>query len=154
MSTQREGWDRHPAIRSGRRLRPGERAVDLACRAAGSWPYAALLLAAVGAGTVVAVSSDRRAGAVALLGLGLSTLALLEITLGLMGAGRARRTATEVASYHLDQARRSAAATEELRGEVLRLHTDFAWIAASAEKAGHRPAARSEPSGNDPMLGA
>jgi uncharacterized membrane protein len=138
MARTRAGPDlggRHPGIRSGHRLRPGERAVDLACRVAGSWPYAALLVAAIVAGTAVAVST----GAVAVLGLGLSTLALLEVTLVLMAARRAQRTATEVAIYHLDQARRSAAATEELRGEVQRLHADLAWIAARTEKASHHP---------------
>ncbi len=138
------GWDRHPGVRSGRRLGTGERAVDLACRVAGSWPYVALLTAAIAGGIGVAVSTDRRAGAVALLGLGLSTLALLEVTLVLMAARRAQRTATEVVLYHLDLARRSSAAAEELRIEVERLHADLATIAAQTEKSSHQAQPRSD----------
>ena len=125
--------ERHPGVRVGRRLRTGERAVDFACRAIGSWPYAMLLAFAGVAGIVLS-----QAGGVTLLGLGLSILSLLEVTLVLMAARRARRTMTEVALYHLDQARRSSAVAEELRGDVRRLHADLARIAAHLEKSSQR----------------
>jgi len=133
----RNGWDRHPGVRSGRRLGPGERAADLLCRAVGSWAYLALLAGGISVGVAVALPRDTRAGAVALLGLGLSILALLEVSLVLMAARRAERTATDVALYHLDQGRRAAAAAEELRGDVQRLHADIARIAAQTDKSAY-----------------
>ena len=131
------GWDAHPGVRSGRRLGPGDRATDLVCRAAGSWRYLFLLAAGIAAAVLLTAPHDRRAGAVDLLALGLSAVALLEVTVVLMAARRHDRTTTELALYDLDQSRRSTAVAEDLRAEVQRLHADLARIAAQTERLGH-----------------
>jgi len=130
------GWARHPGVRSGRRLTLGERAADRLWRAIGSWSYLAVLAVAVTATAVTAVRHDGRAGAVALLSLGLSALALVEISLVLMSARRAERNTTEAALYDLDQGRRATAVAEDLRAEVQRLHADLARIAARVDRSG------------------
>ena len=128
------GWAGHPGVRSGRRLTVGERTADIVSHAAGTWRYLAVLAAALVAGAAVAVRRDDRAGAVALLGLGLSALALIEVSLVLMAARRAERNTIEAARYLLDQSRRAAAVTEDLRAEVQRLHADMARIVAQTER--------------------
>jgi uncharacterized membrane protein len=133
---RRPGWARHPGVRSGRRLTFGERAADRLWGAVGSWSYLAVLAAVVAAAAVTAVRHDERAGAVALLSLGLSALALVEISLVLMAARRAERNTTEAALYDLDQGRRATAVAEDLRDEVQRLHADLARIAARVDRSG------------------
>jgi len=137
----RPGWDQHPGVRTGRRLRPGEHVVDVFCRVAGSWTYLIMVGIAVLAGVAVALSHDSRAGGLTRLDVGLSALVLAAVSLVLMAARRAERIATELALYNLDQARRATAIAEDLREEMARLHTDVARIAAYAEKEGgrHRP---------------
>ena len=110
------GWDQHPAVRTGRRLGPGERAADLVFRVAGAW------IGVLGC-VVLVVALPARA-------------AVVPLVLVLIAARRADRIAAELALYHLDQARRATAIAEDLRGEMQRLHTDVARIAASAERAG------------------
>jgi hypothetical protein len=90
------------------------------------------------AGTIV-VRHDRNADAVALLSLGLSGLALLEVSLVLMAARRAERTTAEIALDHLDRSRRATAVAEDLRTEVQRLHAELARLAARTERSGYRP---------------
>jgi uncharacterized membrane protein len=133
---RRPGWARHPGVRSGRRLTFGERAADRLWGAVGSWSYLAVLAAVVAAAAVTAVRHDERTGAVALLSLGLSALALVEISLVLMAARRAERNTTEAALYDLDQGRRATAVAEDLRDEVQRLHADLARIAARVDRSG------------------
>jgi uncharacterized membrane protein len=130
------GWARHPGVRSGHRLTLGERAADRLLRAVGSWSYLAVLAVAVTATALTAVRHDDRAGAVTLLSLGLSALALVEISLVLMAARRAERNTTEAALYELDQGRRATAVAEDLRDEVQRLHADLARIAARVDRSG------------------
>jgi uncharacterized membrane protein len=139
------GWARHPGVRSGPRLTMGERTADLVSRAAGTWSYLTVLAAAIIVAGTVAVWQDDRAGAVAMLSLVLSALALIEISLVLMAGRRADRNLREAALYDLDQGRRATAVAEDLRGEVQRLHEDLARIAAQAERSAiplHQPPAR------------
>jgi uncharacterized membrane protein len=112
----------------------GERTADVVARAAGTWSYLVLLAAAIVVAASVAVWQDDRAGAVAMLSLVLSALALIEISLVLMAGRRADRKAGEAALYGLDQGRRATALAEELRAEVHRLHEDLARLAAQAER--------------------
>jgi uncharacterized membrane protein len=122
---RRPVWARHPGVRSGRRLRFGERAADRLWRAAGTWSYLAVLVVAVS----LAVRRD-------LLGLGLSGLALAEVSLVLMAERRIERNLAEAALYDLDQGRRATAVAEDLRAEVQRLHVDLARIAAKVDRSG------------------
>lgn len=126
----RQGWDQHPGVRTGRRLRRGEQATDLVCRIAGSWIYLIAVIVTVLVGVAAAQQHGSLAG-------GLAGLALVEVSLILVAARRAERIAMELALYNLDQARRTAAIAEELRGEMQRLHADIARIAAYTEKAGY-----------------
>jgi uncharacterized membrane protein len=130
---------RHPGVRSGSRLTFGERAADLLLRAAGSWAYLVTLALAIAVAAALVVRRDDSADAVALLSLALSGLALLEVSLVLMAARRAERTATEIALDHLDRSRRATAVAEDLRGEVQRLHAELARLAARTERSGYRP---------------
>jgi uncharacterized membrane protein len=132
--TGRQGWDQHPGVRTGHRLRPGEHVADVLSRVAGSWTY--LIMIAVGTLVAVAAALPHDGLAVAL-----SALALIEVSLVLMAARRAERIATELALYNLDQARRATAVAEDLRDELGRLHADVARIAAHTDIAG-RPARR------------
>jgi uncharacterized membrane protein len=131
----------HPGVRSGQRLRAGERAADLLCRAGGSWAYLTLVAAAIAVAALVAVPGDSRT--VTLVGFGLSALAALEVAVALMATRRAERIAAEVAQYQLDQGRRAGAAAEELRADMGRLYAELARIAAQAEIA--RGSTRSRP---------
>jgi uncharacterized membrane protein len=142
------GWARHPGVRSGPRLTMGERTADLVSQAAGTWSYLTVLAAAIIVAGTVAVWQDDRAGAVAMLSLVLSALALIEISLVLMAGRRADRNLREAALYDLDQGRRATAVAEDLRGEVQRLHEDLARIAAQAERSAiplHQPPVRPRP---------
>jgi uncharacterized membrane protein len=112
----------------------GERTAEVVARAAGTWSYLVLLAVAIVVAASVAVWQDDRAGAVAMLSLVLSALALIEISLVLMAGRRADRKAGEAALYGLDQGRRATALAEELRAEVHRLHEDLARLAAQAER--------------------
>ncbi|WP_045875153.1 hypothetical protein [Pseudofrankia sp. DC12] len=141
----RPGWDRHPGVRSGRQLPVRERVSDRLCRAAGSWGYATFLTGGIAVATALPVLHDGRAGPVAIAGLMLASLALLEVWLVLMVARRAERIAADVALHDLAQARRAGAAAEEMRGEIQHLRSDLARLAANLERsisAPHRGAHR------------
>jgi len=135
------GWDQHPGVRAGRRLRPGERASDLLCRAAGSWTYLIALTGAILAGAAVVSLQNPGAGAAAWLAAGLAGVAALEVPAVLVAARRSERIARELALYQLDQSRRAAAVAEDLRTEMQRLRDDVARLAARADIAGY-PARR------------
>jgi uncharacterized membrane protein len=119
------------------------RTTDLLCRAVGSWTYLALLAAGIGVAAAVAVPGGGRP--VALVGLGVSALAAVEVPVVLMAGRRAERIAADVAHHHLDQGRRVAAVAEELRAEMRRLHAELARIAAQAEVARSSPQSRAHP---------
>ncbi|WP_192809453.1 DUF1003 domain-containing protein [Actinomadura rudentiformis] len=138
----RSGWERHPRVRSGPRLRRGERAADLARDALGSWVCVGATIVLVAAAVVTAVQHDHRAGPAAVVALALSGLALVELPLVLMAVRRHDRTAGEQALFDLDNAHRAEAVTEELTQELERLHTEIARLAARVETAGHASAAR------------
>ena len=135
------GWDQHPGVRAGRRLRPGERAGDLLCRAAGSWAYLIALAVAVLAGAAVVSLQNSGAGAAAWLAAGLAAVAALEVPAVLVAARRSERITRELALYQLDQGRRAAALAEDVRAEMQRLRDDVARLAAHADIAGY-PARR------------
>jgi uncharacterized membrane protein len=132
------GWARHPGVRTGSRLTPGERATDLIVRGAASWTWLALLATAITVAVVLAIRRDGGSGEVARLSLVLSGLALLEVSVVLMATRRRERNSAEAALYDLDQSRRATAVAEDLRGEVERLHTDLARIAAQTARSARR----------------
>jgi uncharacterized membrane protein len=129
---RRRPWAGHPGVRSGRRLRFGDRAADRLWRAAGTWSYLAVLVVAVALALLLAVRAE-------LLGLGLAALALAEVSLVLMAERRIERNLAEAALYDLDQGRRATAVAEDLRAEVQRLHVDLARIAARVDRSGPFP---------------
>jgi uncharacterized membrane protein len=135
------GWDQHPGVRTGRRLRPGERAGDLLCRAVGSWTYLIVLTVAVLTGAAVVSLVNRSADAAIWLATGLAAVAVIEVPAVLLAARRNERLARELALYQLDQGRRAGAVAEDLRAEMQRLRDDVARLAAHADIAGY-PARR------------
>lgn len=126
-----QGWAGHPGVRTGDRLRPGERAADAVCRIAGSWGALIAGLVAGTAGIAAALADD-------LLAAGLSALVLLQVSALLVASRRAERIAAELARYHLDQGRRAAAVAEDLRDDVARLRAEVARIAAGIAITGRR----------------
>jgi hypothetical protein len=133
----RLGWDQHPGVRTGHRLRIGEHAADVFFRVAGSWTYLIVVVAGMVAGAAAVLPGDRHAGGLTDLAVGLSALAVAELSLVLMAGRRAERIATELALYNLDQARRATAIAQDLREEMQRLQADIARIAARTDIAGY-----------------
>ena len=125
-------------MRSDELLSLGERAADRARDGLGSFTFAAGAAVLIGVTIVLAVRHDDRAGPVAVLGLALSGLTLVELSLLLMAARRADRTAAESALYELESDRRAAAGVGELRDEVERLRGDLARLAARMETSSQR----------------
>lgn len=128
------GWEPHPGVRTGKRLRPGERAADLFCRAAGSWAFLLVVAVAVLAGAAEVLRGGDPAGGLAGLTAGLCAVTLLEVSVLLIAARRAERIAADLTRYNLDLTRRATALAEDLRDEVERLHTAVARVAAYTEK--------------------
>lgn len=108
------GWDAHPGVR------PGNRAA-----AAG---ISALLVIGLGAALIIVP--------VAVVALGLATLALVGVLVLLLAVRHHDRVTSEVALYDLDQSRRFTAVAEDLRAEVRRLHDDLARITTQTERLG------------------
>lgn len=86
--------------------------------------------APVAVGIVAALRPDDRTGPVAVLGRVVSGVAVVELSLVLMPARRADRTAAELALHDLDSTLCAAAAIKDLRGEVERLRGNLAGLAA------------------------
>jgi uncharacterized membrane protein len=128
----RRGWELHPGVRSDRGLSWAERAADRARDALGSWAFVAATAVVATVGVGVAVGRDG-AGPVTALGLALSGAAVVELSLVLVAAARADRTAAEVALHDLESDRHTAATLDELRQEVARLGDDLAWLTARLE---------------------
>jgi hypothetical protein len=139
----RRGWELHPGVRSPDRLSARERAADKARDLVGSWSFTIPAAALVAVGIVLALRHDRQAGPVAVLGVVLSGLAVVGLSLVLMAASRADRIAGEAALHQLDSDRRAAAGITELRDEVEQLRVDVARLTARLETA----AGRSRPEG-------
>jgi uncharacterized membrane protein len=115
------------------RLSVRERAADRARDIVGSWTFALAATVLVAVAIVVALRYDRQAGPVAVLGLVLSGLALVGLSLVLMAAGQAYRTAAEVAMHQLDYERRTAAGVAGVHDEVEQLRADVARVTARLE---------------------
>jgi uncharacterized membrane protein len=130
------GWELHPGVRSGRRLTRGERAADVARNIVGSWTFLLALILLLAAGVAVAAT---RAWLVTTFGVALAGLALVGVSLLLIVARRADRTASEWALHDLDHARRAAAAADELRAEVEGLRAELARLTARVETTNRRP---------------
>ena len=135
--TTLSGWDQHPGVRTGRRLRPGERTGDLLCRAAGSWTYLIALTLAILFGGVVGLLQNRSAEAAIWLAAGLAAIAALEVPAVLVAARRSERITRELALYQLDQSRRAAAVAEDVRAEMQRLRDEVARLSGRADIAGY-----------------
>lgn len=136
----RRGWELHPGVRSGGRLSRGERAANLLRDGLGAWGFAAAAAGLAGAGIVVTLRRDGGDPFAVLVAV-MSGAALVELSVLLMAARRADRTAGEVALYDLSSARREAAAVQELREEVERLRTELAALTARLQ-AGQWPGIR------------
>jgi uncharacterized membrane protein len=134
----RRGWELHPGLASGGRLSLGDRAADRARDALGSWTFVAVAAGLVGVGVVMAIRHDEGAGPVAVLGLALSGVAVLGLSLLLMAARRADRNAVRLALHDLESSRCEAATIDEIRGEVTRLHADLARLAARLDTSRQR----------------
>jgi len=137
-------WELHPGVRSGDRLSRGERAADLVRDGLGSWPVTLVGAVLLGSGVAMAVRGGG-AGPVAVLGVILCGLVVLDLSLLLMTARRADRTASELASYDLASKRRAAAAAADLRDEVDRLRAELARVAARLQTSGQVDQAEGDP---------
>ncbi|MFG1604930.1 hypothetical protein [Actinoplanes sp. NPDC049265] len=130
MSTS---WDVHPGVRTGGRLRPGERAADRAGRVLGSGSHLAAVTSVALLVAVTVLVRDGRAPAVADLVAALCVLIVVELAAVLLAARRAERIAAELALFHLDQSRRAGAVAEELRAELQLLRADLARVVAATD---------------------
>jgi uncharacterized membrane protein len=126
-------------VRSHGRLSVRERAADTARDVVGSWTFAVAAGVLVAVGIAEAVRHDRQAGPVAVLGVVLSGLVLVGLSLVLMAARRADRIAGEVALHQLDSDRRAAAGIGEVRDEVEQLRGDLARLTARLETSASMP---------------
>lgn len=125
----------------GRRRQRGDLAADRLRDVVGSWGFLAVATLAVAASTVLAISHDDEAGAVAVLGLLLSGLSVLGLVIVLMAAGRAARNGDRRAMHDAESARRFAAAIADLRDDVDGLRSDVVRISAGVHRS--RPTAGS-----------
>ncbi|SFL57233.1 hypothetical protein SAMN04488085_113110 [Geodermatophilus ruber] len=96
----------------------------------GSWTFVVVIAVLLEVGMVAAIRQDEVDGAVAVLGVVVSGLVLLGLSVLLMTVRRADRVAQELALHHLEATRRTAAELEELRGQVERLAVDVARLNA------------------------
>lgn len=125
------GWEAHPGVRSGARLRRGERAADLARDTLGSWPYVGVVAVLL---MITAVLVRRHGHHVeAVLDLVVSGLALVTASLVLMAMRRIDRAASEQALYALRMARRAEAVAEEILNEVDQVNAGLVRVAARIE---------------------
>jgi hypothetical protein len=133
MSTS---WDRHPGVRTGGRLRQGERVTERLVQVLGSVTLPTTATVATLAAVAV-LTRHNDAGAVADLIAGLSVLIVVELAVVLLAARRAERIAAELALFHLEQSRRAGAVAEELRDELQMLRADVGRVAAAADIGAH-----------------
>ncbi len=127
---RRGRWELHPGVRSPEELTRRERAAAWVGDRIGSWTFVAVTVVLLEAGMVVAVRQDEVDGAVAVLGVVVSGLVLLDLSILFMSIRRADRTAEELAMHHLDATRRTTAELEELSDQVERLAVEVARLDA------------------------
>jgi uncharacterized membrane protein len=127
------GWEAHPGVRAGARLRRGERAADLARDMLGSWPYVGMVVVLVTITAMLVERHDQHAGAVATLDLAVSGFALVTMSLVLMATRRIDRTASEQALYELRLACRADSLTAEILGDLDQINSGLARVAARIE---------------------
>ena len=127
---RRRGWELHPGVRSPERLPRRERAAGWIGGRIGSWTFVVLLAVLLAVGMVVAVRQDEVDGAVAVLGVVVSGLILLDLSILLMAIRRADRMAAELAVHHLEATGRTAAEMAELGGDMERLAVEVARLNA------------------------
>jgi type VI protein secretion system component VasK len=108
-------------------------------RSAGPIALLAAVAVVVITGAALAVRADAAAGAVAVLGLVLSGVAVVGICLVLIVARSSGRAARAHALRQLGAARRAEAVAADLRDEVVRLQSDLARLAARIETSHRRP---------------
>lgn len=126
------GWEAHPGVRSGARLRRGERAADLGRDMLGSWPYVGVVVVLF---TIITTMLVQRHGhhAGAVLAVVVAGFALVSVSLILMATRRIDRSASEQASYALGMARRAEALTEEILNELDQVNAGLVRVAARIE---------------------
>jgi len=141
---RRRPWELHPGVRSPDGLTRRERAAAWTGDRIGSWSFVVPAVVLLGAGTVVAVRRDRVDGAVAVLGVVVSGVVLLDLSILLMAIGRADRTAEELAMHDLEATRRTTAEIEELGRQLERLSVEVARLGARISAGTHAAAAGGE----------
>lgn len=127
------GWESHPGVRAGARLRRGERAADLARDMLGSWPYVGAVAILVTIAAVMVDRHHRHAGVIAILDLVVSGFALVTVSLVLMATRRIDRTTSEQALYDLGSARHIETVIEEILGDLDQTNAGLARLAARIE---------------------
>jgi uncharacterized membrane protein len=136
-------WEQHPGVRSPEQLTRRERAAAWVGDRIGSWTFVAVTVVLLEVGMVVAIREDEVDGAIAVLGVVVSGLVLLDLSVLFMAIRRADRTAAELAMHHLESARRTTTALEELGAQVERVAVDLARLDARL-RTRQQPPAREE----------
>lgn len=126
----RRGWDLHPGVRSPDGLPRRDRAAAWIGDRIGSWTFVLVTAVLLEVGMVMAVRQDEVDGAIAVLGVVVSGLVLLDLSILLMAIRRADRTAEELAMHQLDETRRAAAEMAELRGQLDQMAVEIARVHA------------------------
>jgi uncharacterized membrane protein len=117
-------------VRSPERLPRGERVAAWIGDRLGSWTFVVVMAVLLEIGMVAAVRQDEVDGAVAVLGVVVSGLVLLDLSILLMAIRRADRTAEELAMHHLEATGRTAAEMAELGERIERLAVEVAQLNA------------------------
>jgi uncharacterized membrane protein len=127
---RRRRWELHPGVRSPERLPRRERAAAWIGDRIGSWTFVLVMAVLLEVGMIAAIRRDEVDGAVAVLGVVVSGLVLLDLSILLMTIRRADRTAEELAMHHLEATGRTAAEMAELGGQLERLAVEVARLNA------------------------
>jgi uncharacterized membrane protein len=104
----------------------------------GSWTCVVLIVVLLEAGMVAAVRQDEVDGAVAFLGVVVSGLVLLDLSILFMSVRRADRAAERLAMHHLEVTRQTTAELEELGDRLERLAVDVGRLDARIRAWNHQ----------------
>jgi uncharacterized membrane protein len=104
----------------------------------GSWTCVVLIVVLLEAGMVAAVRQDEVDGAIAVLGVVVSGLVLLDLSILFMSVRRADRAAERLAMHHLEVTRQTTAELEELGDRLERLAVDVGRLDARIRAWNHQ----------------
>lgn len=141
---RRRGWELHPGVRAGSELTRRERAADWLGDRIGSWTFVVAAGVVLGVVLVVAVRPGVHDGPVAVLGVVVAGLVLLDLSVVLMVVRRADRSAAELALQRLEATRRAAAELRDLGDQLDRMSVELGRLTARVRSgldlaAGERP---------------